>query len=190
MRRDQTLTVTDGMLTIPAAGRRRLPDGQQRQEPRPAHGSVGPWTITTKVNFKGLVQYQQAGIMVYGDDDNYTKFDRVATNAAGATAVEKFEFINEVAGTPRNGSADATGNLAATFPNDFYMRVKSDGTTITGEYSTDGTTWTAGRPRAALPANAKIGVFALPTRRRRTSTPKFDYVTIEGASVPLPLEPR
>ena len=62
------------------------------------------------------MQYQQAGIIVYGDDDNYTKFDRVSTNAATATAVEKFEFINEVAGTPRNGSADATANLASTFP--------------------------------------------------------------------------
>ena len=38
IRRDQTLTVADGVLTIPAAGRRRLPDGQQRQEHRPAHG--------------------------------------------------------------------------------------------------------------------------------------------------------
>src|SRR6185503_9025432 len=105
---------------------------------------TGPFTITTKLNFKGAVQYQQAGLLIYGDDDNYTKFDRVATNAAGATTpVEKFEFINEVAGTPRNAGADATANLAAGFPDDYYLRVKSDGTNITGEYSTDGNTWTA-----------------------------------------------
>ena len=122
IRRDQTLTVTDGAAEPGAQA------GDVYQTANNAKNLVlrtapsGPWTITTKLNFKGLVQYQQAGILVYGDDDNYTKFDRVATNAATAAAVEKFEFINEVAGTPRNGSADATANLAPTFPNDFYMR--------------------------------------------------------------------
>ena len=101
--------------------------------------------------------------------------------------MEKFEFINEVAGTPRNGSADATANLAAAFPDDFYMRVKSDGTNITGEYSTDGTTWTAVGQAAALPANAKIGVFALSNAAATNATAAFDYVTIEGpAPAPAP----
>ena len=95
----------------------------------------------------------------------------------GNAGVEKFEFINEVAGTPRNGSADASANLAATFPNDFCMRVKSDGTNITGEYSTDGTTWTPVGRRAALPANAKVGVFALSNAAATTVDAKFDYVT-------------
>ncbi len=70
------------------------------------------------------MQYQQAGIIVYGDDDNYTKFDRVCrpTPRAPPRPCEKFEFINEVAGTPRNGSADATASLASTFGSDVFMR--------------------------------------------------------------------
>src|SRR4051812_12941927 len=162
VRRDQTLTLTGGKLNLVAQAGDVYQTANNAKnlvvQPAPA----GPWTITTKVNFKGLVQYQQAGLLIYGDDDNFTKFDRVATNAAtAASPVEKFEFINEVAGTPRNGSADATANLAAGFPDDYYLRVKSDGTNVTGEYSTNGTTWTAVGQPAALPANAKIGVFAL-----------------------------
>ena len=105
------------MLTIPAQAGDvyQTANNAKNIVLRPA--PAGAWTFTTKVNFKGLVQYQQAGIMVYGDDDNFTKFDRVSTNAASATTpVEKFEFINEVAGTPRNAGQDATANLAATLP--------------------------------------------------------------------------
>src|ERR1044072_355063 len=63
------------------------------------------------------------------------------------------------------------------------MRVKSDGTNITGEYSTDGTTWVAVGRSAALPANAKIGIFALSNAAATNVDAKFDYVTIES---PLP----
>ena len=62
----------------------------------------GPWTITTKVKHAGNRQYHQAGLIVYGDDDNYTKFDRLADNTPTNPVTEHFEFINEVAGTPRN----------------------------------------------------------------------------------------
>jgi len=181
VRRDQTLTVSGGKLNLVAQAGAVYQTANNAKnivlQPAPA----GPWTITTKINFKGLVQYQQAGLLIYGDDDNYTKFDRVATNAAGATTpVEKFEFINEVAGTPRNAAADATANLAAGFPDDYYLRVKSDGTNITGEYSADGNTWTAVGRSAAVPANAKIGVFAVSNAAATNATAAFDYVTIEG----------
>ncbi len=180
VRRDQTLTVSDGALNIVSQA------GDVYQTANNAKNLVlraapsGPWVMTTKLNFKGLVQYQQAGLIVYGDDDNYTKFDRAATNTTTGTNTEKFEFINEVAGTPRNGSADASANLASTFPNDFYMRVTSDGTNITGEYSADGTTWTKVGQTAALPANAKIGLFSLSNAAATTVPAKFDYVTVTG----------
>ena len=69
------------------------------------------------------------------------------------------------------------------------MRVKSDGTNITGEYSVDGTTWTPVGQSAALPANAKVGVFALSNAATTVVNAKFDYVTLEGANVPAPLTP-
>ena len=69
------------------------------------------------------------------------------------------------------------------------MRVKSDGTNITGEYSVDGTTWTPVGRSAVLPANAKVGVFALSNAATTVVNAKFDYVTLEGANVPAPLTP-
>ena len=81
----------------------------------------------------GLARYQQGGIIVYGDDDNYIKLDRTATNTAAATETEFFEFIQEVAAVARNATADHTGqHRQTTFPNDFYVRIVSDGTNLTG----------------------------------------------------------
>ena len=144
MRRDQTLTVSDGTLNALGAGRRRLPDRQQRQEPRPAAGSGGPVDDHHQGQLQGpraVPAGRPAGLR--RRRQLHQVRPRRDQRARPRRTPEKFEFINEVAGTPRNAAADATANLAAGFPNDFYLRVKSDGTNITGEYSTDGTTWTA-----------------------------------------------
>src|SRR3954452_1503205 len=106
LRPSGTLTVGNGVVTIPTES------GDIYQTTNTATNIVlrtlpsGAVTITAKINLHGQARYQQAGIMVYGDDDNYTKLDRGATNAAGGTVTEKFEFINEVAATARNGTAD------------------------------------------------------------------------------------
>jgi PKD repeat protein len=142
---------------------------------------TGAWTYTAKINHHGNERYQQGGIIVYGDDDNYVKLDRTATNASGSTNTEFFEFIQEVAGTPRNAAQDHTSNLASTFPSDFYLRITWDGTNLTGAYSTDGSAWTnVGRTATPLPANAKLGIFALSNGATTVVSPKFDYVTIDG----------
>src|SRR3954470_8396660 len=141
----------------------------------------GAWTATVKVNEAGNRQYQQAGLLVYGDDDNYTKFDRVATSTADP-AVEHFEFINEVAGTARNAAADSGPTLGATFGADWYMKIESDGRQIKGYYSTDGTNWTLTGQPANLPANAKVGFFALDNAAATHVTAKFDYFQLDGGS--------
>ncbi len=106
----------------------------------------GAWEAVTKLSFEGTAQYHQAGLLVYGDDDNFTKFGRIAHTAAGE---EKFEFIYENAGTPRNEAADSTANLAADFPLEFFLRIRSDGTNLTGAYSTDGDELDERRPAGA-----------------------------------------
>ena len=64
---------------------------------------------------------------------------------------EHFEFINEVAGTPRNTAEDSGPQLGATYAADFFMKIESDGTQIRGYQSLNGTDWTlVGRP-ANLP---------------------------------------
>ena len=82
VRGDSALTVGGGLLTIPtqAGDLYQTTNTAKNIVLRPA--PTGPFTITAKVNHKGLVQYQQAGIIVYGDDNNYVKLDRTASNAA------------------------------------------------------------------------------------------------------------
>ncbi len=104
-RPDQLLTVSGGNLNIPAqpgdlyAGRNDAKNLTLRDMPG------GAWEATAKLNFEGTAQYHQAGLIVYGDDSNFTKLGRIAHTAAGD---EKFEFIYENAGTPRNEAADST----------------------------------------------------------------------------------
>ena len=82
LRRDQALQVANGLVSIPTQA------GDLYQTTNTAKNIVlrtapsGAFTIQAKINHKGLVQYQQAGIIVYGTDDNYVKLDRTATNTA------------------------------------------------------------------------------------------------------------
>jgi cytochrome c len=178
VRPDQSLSVSGGSASIVTENGDVYGDNSNNAKNlvlRPAPS--GPWTATIKVNEAGTRQYHQAGLLVYGDDDNYTKFDRVATNTADPPA-EHFEFINEVDGTPRNESADSGPGLASSFPADWYMKIESDGTQIRGYSSPDGTNWTlVGRP-ADLPANARVGFFALDNAAATHVTAKFDWFTL------------
>ena len=178
VRPDQNLAVSGGALRIPAApGDLYGTDLNNAKNLVLRDAPDGPWEAVAKINFKGTTQYHQAGILVYGDDDNFTKFGRLAHTTAGD---EKFEFIYENAGTPRNDSGDSTGNLPAQFPSDYYLRITSDGTNVTGAYSTDGSSWTpVGRP-APLPANAKVGMFAFNNAAATSPEAAFDWFTLSG----------
>ncbi len=183
VRRNQNLTVSGGALRIPAEPGDlygAAPDNAQNLVLRDAPD--GPWEATASMNFEGTAQYHQAGLLVYGNDDNFTKLGRIAHTAAGD---EKFEFIYETGDTPRNEAADSTANIPANFPDDFQVRITSDGTNITGAYSTDGTTWTpVGRP-APLPANARIGLFAFSNNAATSpeaAFERFELTTGEGGN--------
>ncbi|WP_081686373.1 PKD domain-containing protein [Candidatus Solirubrobacter pratensis] len=174
------VTVGNGVVSIPTG------NGDIYQTTNTATNLVlrtapsGAFTLTAKINHHGLTRYQQGGIIVYGDDDNYVKLDRTATNNGG-TATEFFEFVQELAGTPRNGTTDHTATIPAAFPADFYLRIVWDGTNLSGAYSQDGSSWTTvGTNSTAFPANPKVGIFALSNGATTFVTPTFDYVAIDG----------
>ncbi|GLY93850.1 ThuA domain-containing protein [Actinoplanes sp. NBRC 103695] len=154
VRENQTFSVADGALRLPTAvgdlyGSRNDATNLVLQ---PAPG--GTWQATTKVTVPATATYQQAGLIVYGDDDNYAKLDLLFNGSRTA------EFIRETAATPRNESVDST---AAPAGEAVYLRLTSDGTNLTAEASADGQTFTpVGRPAAlAGIANPRVGVFAL-----------------------------
>ena len=97
-------------------------------------------------------------MIVYGDDSNFTKFGRIAHTAAGD---EKFEFIYENAGTPRNEAADSDGQPARGLPGRLLRphhvrRDQRHRRVLEGRHRLDARSG-ARRP---LPANAKLGMFA------------------------------
>ena len=53
---------------------------------------TGAWEMTTKVTLPVTANYQQAGLLVYGDDDNYAKVDLLYNGS------RRVEFIRETAG--------------------------------------------------------------------------------------------
>ena len=122
----------------------------------------GPWTATAKINFEGVGQYQQAGIIVRGDDDNYLKFGRIAHTArAGTRSSSSSTRRTREPATTRQRTRQV--NMPADFPDDYWVQLRYDGTNVTGWYSGDGTDYTQVGRAWPLPANAKIGVFAFGT---------------------------
>jgi PKD repeat protein/glucose/arabinose dehydrogenase len=175
VRRDQQLTVSGGALRIPAQQGDVYAAGGNAKNLVLRQAPAGAWEAVTKLSFNGSEQYHQAGLIVYGDDDNYAKLGRIAHSTTGD---EKFEFISETGGSPRNDAADSTANLPGSFPDDFLLKLTSDGTSVTAAYSTDGAAWTAvGRP-AALPPGARIGMFSFSSQAASAPEAAFDSFRI------------
>ncbi|GIJ39224.1 ThuA domain-containing protein [Micromonospora andamanensis] len=135
---------------------------------------TGDWTMETKIDGSLLdEQYQQAGLIVYGDDDNYLKFDFVVDNQAGQPVSRRIEFRSEIGGSIQDPQPGAEGLTSA----EWYLRVSRAGDTFTASYSADGTTWTALTElvNAAVGATPKVGVFTLSGNQTASKSASFDY---------------
>ncbi|WP_214111320.1 ThuA domain-containing protein, partial [Acrocarpospora catenulata] len=139
----------------------------------------GDWTLETKVDGSAFnEQYQQAGLIVYGDDNNYVKFDYITDNTAGSAVARRIELRSEVGGTVQNPQPQVSNLTSGVW----WLRLKKEGTTFRGYYSADGTTWTeianSGTPTAVqntAVANAKVGLFGFGASQTASKTVKFDY---------------
>ena len=115
----------------PGGARRHLPDPQRRQEPRPARRARrGRGRRPRSSTSRAPPSTTRPGIMVYGDDANFTKFGRIAHAAAGD---EKFEFINEVnAVAAQRGRRLDGATCRRRSRTTSGLRLTSDGTNVTG----------------------------------------------------------
>ncbi|MEU8381829.1 ThuA domain-containing protein, partial [Streptosporangium sp. NPDC048865] len=181
VREDQNLKVEDGKLVLPTSLTEIYGTGAGTTtnivlQPVPQ----GAWTATTKVTLNARDMYQQAGLIVYGDDNNYAK---MVLQARGTNdhAARIFQFIREENGTPNEVSQSNTANLGDAYPDTVYVRFMSDGTNLTAHYSPDGTTFTAMPQTKALAGitNPRIGLFALAsTGERPVVDASFDWFHI------------
>ena len=135
----------------------------------------GPWTMTTRLTFNPNENYEQAGLLVYGDDANYVKADYVYAGGRG------LEFLREA-----NNVAAGFGGFVNinTRPTTVDMRITSDGTELRSYYRFEGGPWTLyGEPAllASVP-NPKIGVYANDGNQTVTTRENavFDFFRIEA----------
>ncbi|MEO3927485.1 ThuA domain-containing protein [Micromonosporaceae bacterium B7E4] len=142
----------------------------------------GDWTIQTKVDGSRLnEQYQQAGLIVYGDDDNYLKFDFIADNQVGQPVARRIEFRSEIGAAVQDPQPQVT-NLTESV---WHLRLAKSGNAYTAAYSADGTTWTELAPltNAAVGTTPRIGVFSLGAAQTASKTVSFDYFRLSTEAV-------
>jgi glucose/arabinose dehydrogenase/regulation of enolase protein 1 (concanavalin A-like superfamily) len=111
----------------------------------------GNWTsVRLKLTFAPTQNYQQAGLIVYQDDDNYVQVTREYNSG------NKMAFIRELGGTP-----DEILAISVTATANLHLRLDRDAATsrISGYFSLDGASWTAMGNVTQTLNNPRLGIF-------------------------------
>ncbi|HEX5542899.1 MAG TPA: ThuA domain-containing protein [Micromonospora sp.] len=148
----------------------------------------GDWTVETRLRATMVHRWQLAGILVYGNDDNYVKLDVVANNAPGAPVDLRAELVSE-----RNASFGNGGNrsidIAETSESGWWhLRLTKTGSSYEGWVSPDGIEWTSmGDPVTNNAQMTSFGLMALGPQQERSVTVAFDYFRLAGEESEEPM---
>src|SRR5690625_1348912 len=133
------------------------------------------WTsVQARVSFAPTANWQQAGLAVYGDDDNFVYVTRNFNFAQRISMVSETDQVPVILAEP---TVSATQGILLRLQ-------RASGDTITGSFSVDGTTWTTlgtttadlTNPRLALITGASPGGLPLATYHDVTITASDDPV--------------
>jgi regulation of enolase protein 1 (concanavalin A-like superfamily) len=144
VRENQDLRIEDGHLVIPTTNTDIYGTGNSDTpnivlQPLPE----GQFIATAKLTLEARRAYQQAGLVIYGDDDNYAKMVlQGRSTGADDAAARIFQFIREENGAPNEVADSNTGSLGAEYPDTVWVRFTSDGSNLRASYSADGATFT------------------------------------------------
>ncbi|RIJ70805.1 DUF1349 domain-containing protein, partial [Nakamurella silvestris] len=136
---------------------------------------AGDWTIQTKLKATQVHRWQYAGLLAYGDDDNYVKLDIVAKNNPGSPLVLGAELASEVA------AASSGGNRQLAIANSsesgwWYLKLTKTGNSYQGWVSDGGVNWTSlGAPVVNASGINKFGLIAVGPQQEIPVTIAFDY---------------
>lgn len=190
VRVDQSLTVADGSLNIPITAT----DLYQTTNTTPnivlQDLPAGAFEATTRLTLPADRSYQQAGLVLYGDDNNYLKLVYSGRSSTPNKANNVIQFAKEVNAT---ASETNSANLGADFPDTVWLRMSStNGNVVTASYSTDGATWTTVSTTRDLTGITapKVGLLALGNQAAAVGiTAQFDYFTLTPDDTAEPCAP-
>ena len=196
LRVNQDLRVEDGNLVIPTSStdiygtdNGNVPNMVLQDLPE------GPFTATTRLTLNGSQAYQQGGLLIYGDADNYAKMVFSGRSTSGADPASRvFQFIREEAGQPNEVGASLSPAVGADHPSTVWVRFVSDGQNLVASYSANGTDFTEMSETKSLAGmnDPKIGLFAL-QGAGQSHTPvdvEFDYFHIVPDDSVPPVDPN
>ncbi|KRE21210.1 ThuA domain-containing protein [Agromyces sp. Soil535] len=138
---------------------------------------AGAWEATTKITLAHTSHWQWAGLVVHQSDDEYNKLAFVRNQSGGRFV----EFQSETAGARTTPAAPA---LPSDFPSTIHLKLTSDGTTLTGAYSTNGESWIALNGQLQLKQNARIGIMAAGDLGSTPVTAKADWFRFSPEPTP------
>jgi regulation of enolase protein 1 (concanavalin A-like superfamily) len=146
----------------------------------------GDWTIETKLecSIRPYATYQQGGIIVYQDMDNYIKFEWEA-NRSNSTIIQ---VCREVNGSPTASSIN--GNVVGE-DNTLWLRIVKNGNQYSCYYSVDGINFTqVGSTYTLNFNNVQAGLISINGSGTNTDLDvKFDYFHSTAVSyLPLPAD--
>jgi regulation of enolase protein 1 (concanavalin A-like superfamily) len=147
----------------------------------------GDWVAETKFKAPLKHRYQLAGLLMYGDDDNYAKADIVAYNLPGAALDLRAELAAEKGGNGVGGG-DALNIADTTESGYWWVQVTKEGTKYTAAVkSTAGQDWTPIGDGITYdgPLNS-LGIMAIGPEQDDPVTVEFDHfhLDVEGDEPP------
>lgn len=145
----------------------------------------GDWVAETKFKAPLKHRWQLAGLLMYGDDDNYAKADIVAYNNPGTGLDLRGELAAEKGGTGVAGG-DQVDLPDTTESGYHWIRVTKVGNLYTAAYkSTAGADWTPiGNGITYDGPLTALGLMAIGPQQEEPVTVEFDYFHLDGAQVP------
>ncbi|HSF37478.1 MAG TPA: DUF1349 domain-containing protein, partial [Nocardioides sp.] len=146
---------------------------------------VGDWVAETKLKAPLKHRYQLAGLLMYGDDDNYAKADVVAYNAPGTALDLRAELAAEKGGNGVGGG-DQIDIADTTESGYWWVQVTKTGTSYTAAVkSTAGASWTPIGDGITYdgPLNS-LGIMAIGPEQDEPVTVEFDYFHLDSEEEP------
>lgn len=143
---------------------------------------AGDWEVETRVSGPACERWQQGGILVYDSDATFLKFDLVGTAPPGQPCAQKIEMRHEIDDVFQPAFPEV---VVAPEVEAWWLRLKKDGDTFTGSYSSDGATWQQLDPIVNDRLDgASVGVYAFGQEQTSSVTMAFDHFHVLSQEPP------